>query len=257
MSPRRQFVYLAAVLALLAAYDFFGRVHVGRDASMRAAPRHDLVPLPATAGSDEIRKQLGGWLPALAGSAGLNGIDPDATEWQLWLVGVFRQGGERFALIAAQPQGGGETELARLTAGEQVHGATIEAIDGDTVTIREGEEQRELPLFKRGDGSVRPPLAPPPATLVAPSIPAGLLPGQLRPVTPMATPTPKPVPAPTARSTPMPAAPTVSPQRGAGAAPAGRGKVAQPQELKPGEEVKLPWDLPVVEGEPAQPDKKR
>jgi len=34
-------------------------------------------------------------------------------------------------------------------------------------------------------------------------------------------------------------------------------KVVESQELKPGEEVKLPWDLPVVEDGGAQPEKKR
>lgn len=231
MSPRRQVALVAALVLLVAAYDFFGRVHVGRDAALRTVTPPQLAPLPTRADADTIRKQLNSWLPALAGTAGLAAAAAnDPTGWQFSLVGVFRQDGQRFALLNAQPRTGGAAELVSVKEGEEIHGSTVKQIGATQVTLALGDASQELVIFETPE-SINKPREP----VTQARAGASAVPGSSSPA----------APAPTAKPSAAAEAPTAGP------------KVAQPQELKPGEEIKLPWNLPVVEDDGARPEKKR
>jgi len=230
VSPRRQLALVAALVALVAAYDFFGRVHVGRDAALRTVTPLQLAPLPARADADTIRKQLNEWLPALAGSAGLAAVGNDPTGWQLSLVGVFRQDGQRFALLNAQPRTGGAAELVSVKEGEEIHGSTVKQIGATQVILAAGDASQELVIFEIPES-----INKPRESVTQGGAGASAAPGASSPT----------APAPTRKATAATAAPAAGP------------KVARPQELKPGEEIKLPWNLPVVEDDGARPEKKR
>lgn len=230
MSPRRQIALVAAVLALVATYDFFGRIFVRRDAALRTVNAPQITPLPQRADAEAIRKQLAAWLPALTGSVGPEVANNDPSSWQFSLVGVFSQDGQQFALVNAQQTGGGTVELVQVREGDDLRGATVKQISATRVTLLRGENSEELLIFT------------PPQTVSQPrDTPRERTATQL---------------APEGRE-PSDAPRSEQPRPSAVPKNTAQAKVVESQELKPGEEVKLPWDLPVVESGGAQPEKKR
>lgn len=230
MTPRRQMATVAAVLALVAAYDFFGRIFVGRDAALRTVSAPQMTPLPQRADAEAIRKQLAAWLPALSGSLGPEAANSDPASWQFSLVGVFRQEGQHFALVNVQQQGGGAVELVQVREGDDLRGATVKQISPTSVTLLRGESSEELLIFAPPQSASQPRDTPRDRT-ASRRAPEGREPSD----------------APRSEQPRASAMPNSTAQT----------KVVESQELKPGEEVKLPWNLPVVEGDGAQPEKKR
>ncbi len=265
MSPRRQVALAAGVLLLLAAWDFFGRVYVGRDESLRSFEQPQLTTLPVRPDAATVRSELVSWMPALAGSAGVVAVPTDPSGWELTLVGVFRKDDGKFAVLHARPRsGGGEPQFHWVTEGDELHGSTVAQIGPRNLRLARGEESQELLLFEQGrtpllaSGSSGSTAAPAPrrggvSPLARGS--GGLEAARARIKANQAR-SSAPQPAPVARKpAPAPkAAAAEEPQPSS--APADERSVSKPQELAPGEEVKLPWDLPVVEDTGSQPEKR-
>lgn len=265
MSPRRQMALAAGVLLLLAAWDFFGRVHVGRDESLRSFEQPKLETLPVRPDAATVRSDLVSWMPALAGSAGIAAVPTDPSGWELTLVGVFRKDDGKFAVLHARPRaGGGEPQFHWVTEGDELHGSTVAQIGPRNLRLARGEESQELLLFEQG----RTPLVSSVTrgAIVAPAPRKGgvsplargsggleaararIQANQAKSSAPRSAPVArKPASAPKAAAAEVP---TPSPT------PASERSVSEPQELAPGEEVKLPWDLPVVEDTGSQPEKR-
>lgn len=289
MSPRRQLAVLAALLTLFAAYDFSGRVFVSRDDALRTVAAPAIEPLPTHASAEQIRKRLATWLPELSGSLDPAAAGDASDNWRFELVGVFRKDGEQFALVSARRSDGGAAELVQVKEGEALHGSTVQQIESTRLTLLRDATSEELQIFgppqpispaesagatagsrggraardrddddddddvRRSRGASGAATSQPGARSGAAAATAGKSTSN-RAAGPAATkgaPVGQPVvtvPRPAAASA-KPA--TALPAKGADA------KVVESQELKPGEEVKLPWDLPVVEGDGARPEKKR
>jgi hypothetical protein len=265
VNTRRQLALAAAVLVLLAAWDFFGRVYVGRDESLRSFEQPRLETLTVRPDAATVRGELVSWMPALAGSAGVTAAPTDPSGWELTLVGVFRKDDGKFALVHARPRsGGGEPQFHWVGEGDDLHGSTVAQIGPRNLRLDRGGESQELLLFEQG----RSPLIAtgPGSPTVKPAVRTGgvasyergsgrvdevraqLRANQAR--SSQAKPAPvarKPAPAKPAASAGQPKSPSAS---------AGERSVAKPQELAPGEEVKLPWDLPVVDEAEPQPEKR-
>ena len=262
MTPRRQIAVVAAVLALVAAYDFLGRVFVGRDAALRTVNAPQMTPLPQRADAEAIRQQLAAWLPALSGSLGPEAANRDPASWQFSLVGVFRQDGQQFALVNAQQQGGGTVELVQVREGDDLRGATVKQISPTRVTLLRGENPEELLIFGPPQTVSQPQDKPRERTARRDD-------SDVRERSDARSSDGKQVPRskPAAQDQTKRAGSSVAtvmkpessePKRTTAPVKKGsQGKVVESQELQPGEEVKLPWNLPVVEGDGAKPEKKR
>jgi hypothetical protein len=265
MSPRRQVALAAGVLLLLAAWDFFGRVHVGRDESLRSFEQPQLETLPVRPDAATVRSELVSWMPALAGSAGVPAVPTDPSGWELTLVGVFRKDDGKFAVVHARPRsGGGEAQFHWVAEGDDLHGSTVAQIGPRNLRLDRGGESQELVLFERGrtplvasgtSGSTGAP-APRGGGVGSLARGSGGLEAARARIKANQAKSSAPQPAPVARKpAPAPkAAAAEEPQPSS--APADERSVSKPQELAPGEEVKLPWDLPVVEDTGSQPEKR-
>jgi hypothetical protein len=259
MIPRRQIAVVAAVLALVAAYDFFGRIFVGRDATLRTVNAPQMTPLPQRPDAEAIRKQLAAWLPALPGSLGPEAANSDPASWQFTLVGVFRQDGRQFALVNAQQQGGGAVETVQVREGDDLRGATVKHISSTRVTLQRGEKPEELLMFGPPQTVHQPRDTPREPAARRGGALEGLVPSDPRLAERLkasAGNVVKPAGSSPAATAARPSATAPKPAR---TAPknAAQSKVVESQELRPGEEVKLPWNLPVVEGDGAKAEQKR
>ena len=268
MSPRRQLVLAVVLLAVLGTWDFVVRVHVPRDDSLRGFVQPELVPLPTRPDANSIRKELVAWMPGLAGMAGVATPSADPTGWDLTLVGVFRTDKGRFAVVHAQPRtGGGTPEMLWLGEGDEAHGLKVAEIGARRLKLTQDSEVRELLLFEQG----RTPLATATAAAVQPARPAARPSGTMGPSARRAriealrarqranearAAELRPAPAPRRTAAGPGTDESGDSQQSPNASPSGR-KSVQPQELQPGEEVKLPWDLPVVEGGGPEPGNKQ
>lgn len=264
MTLGRQTALAVGVLVLLAAWDFFGRVYVGRDESLRSFEPPLEVALPARPDATTVRNELVAWIPAIAGSAGVAAVPVDPSGWELTLVGVFRKDDGEFAVVHARPRSGGvEAQLHWVREGDELHGSTVAEIGPRSVRLARDGESTELLLFEQG----RTPLAAAGAgsPTAAPAVRSGGVAsytrgsGRVEEVrarlranqakvsqgkqSVVGRKQAAPKPADVAQADPSPAAATERP-------------VSEPQELAPGEEVKLPWDLPVVEDGGTQPEKR-
>jgi len=267
MTARRAFVLMAALGLTLAAVDFSGRIYVGRDESLRVFERPQLSTLTGRPDSTEIRRQLVSWLPGLAGSAGIEASPTDPAGWQLTLIGVFRQGGDEFALLHAQPRGAGSPEIVKVQVGEEVHGSRVLAIEPKLIQLDEAGTTRELLLFERG----RPALAA--STRVTShgtdgadfGSPRNDKPVQVDIAAARARMLEKQAAARADREAALkarsevrqrPARAESVPAAGAVSTTAPSRRVSEAQQLKPGEEAALPFDLPLDEGDGAGTEKK-
>lgn len=265
MSLRRQTILAMGALVLLGAWDFFGRVYVGRDESLRGFEPPPEVALPARPDAATVRRELVAWMPALAGSAGVAAVPTDPSGWELTLVGVFRKDDGEFAVVHARPRSGGaEAQLHWVGEGDELHGSTVAEIGPRRVKLARDGESRELLLFEPGRtplaaaGAGSPTSAPAVRTGGVASYSRGSgkvdeVRARLRANQANAS-QPKKAPAASRPvATPTPAA-VAGPEPSPGAAT--ERPVAKPQELAPGEEVQLPWDLPVVEEGGTPPEKR-
>jgi hypothetical protein len=178
---------------------------------------------------------------------------------------VFRKDDGKFALVHARPRsGGGEPQFHWVGEGDDLHGSTVAQIGRRNLRLDRGGESQELLLFEQG----RSPLIAtgPGSPTVKPAVRTGGVASYERgsgrvdevraPLRANQARSSQANPAPVARK-PAPAKPAASAgQPKSPSASAGERSVAKPQELAPGEEVKLPWDLPVVDEAEPQPEKR-
>lgn len=152
MRSIRHLALLILLGLVLAAWDFFERIHVGRDDSLRAFDAPVVETLPVRLDPDAVRSQLVAWLPALAASAGVSVPDSDLSSagWQLSLLGIFLNGPDEFAVLHAQPVGRGAAELLQVKEGETVRGFKVASIEPKVVRLELSGAQRELLLFEQG-----------------------------------------------------------------------------------------------------------
>jgi hypothetical protein len=148
MRVDRSYAWLGALVFLFALWDFFARIHVGRDAALRefGVPAAATVAPARTAQS--IQADLTQWVPVLGGVEQPK-ADPASPEaWDLALAGVFRERRQAFVVIMARPRGaGGAPVRHRLTTGDSLLGYTIARIGADRVVLQGAAGERELRLY--------------------------------------------------------------------------------------------------------------
>jgi len=147
VSLKRFLLLSGAVLVLLAARDFVGRIHVGHDESLRRFAAPAAKPVPPAADIGKVRAQLLEWVPALAGPKPPDPNDPAA--FDLRLAGLFEKQGRKFAVMLAVPKTGGPPERRQLAVGDELKGLRLMDIGRGTVTLQGPEGSREIKLFVR------------------------------------------------------------------------------------------------------------
>jgi hypothetical protein len=143
---RRPLLLLGAVLAIAAVADFTQRVHVGRDASLRAFEAPPAQPLPAPEPAAAVNARLARWLPETAAAADAAGA-PASTE--LRLAGVMAGRGGTTAILATVPPAGQPARSFAVAEGDVVEGFRVTRIEPRVVTLEGDTGTRRLVLFER------------------------------------------------------------------------------------------------------------
>jgi hypothetical protein len=135
----RVFVFGWALLVLpWILSDFFLRVHVPRDGSLRAFAEPAELQVEPAIGLGELRQQLQQLFPPPVSTVN--------TERVMTLQAVFSSGTTKSAFIsAAAPDG--QVERIRAPVGHVIDGWTVDAVESRKVILKRGEERRELVMF--------------------------------------------------------------------------------------------------------------
>ena len=161
MTPRNQVIAVAAILVIVAIFDFVQRVQVPRAPTTRdsqiESPALPAVPLSLAL----ARQRLQSWFPAqttgqqaqAAGAQNVSGnVDaplPDRADiggWNFVLRGVF-DAGPTFAVLDVMQISGSAVEQHRLSVGESIKGVRLEQISGRNISLSDGEKLIQLALF--------------------------------------------------------------------------------------------------------------
>jgi hypothetical protein len=146
MTRRKQLVTFACLLLLLGAWDFVGRVYVGRDASLRVFESPQVLPLPDEVGLSVIQGHMAQWFPGSYDSG------PDSASGKeslhLSLLGVFARRGLATAVIETRTASGGNRKtMQAVIVGDVVNGFTVKAIEPHEVTLEGEDGTLQLLLF--------------------------------------------------------------------------------------------------------------
>ena len=269
MSTHRRVIAAAfGILLLLAGWDFFSRVYVGRDEALHRVDVPTLAVVKSRPGAEGIRQNLVTWMPSLAGVSGAAANPSDPNGWALALLGIFRKGAEPFAVLYAQPLAGGNPSIERVVVGDVTHGRKVEEIGSRTVRLKQGDSIEELAIFKPGQK---------PPRLASTQSAGGAVDGRPRPSqnrssgsgarqdskysatpvmgqrserkkqrqSPAAAQSSTQQTAPVSSASPAPRAPAGAAPSAAPSGVAAGAKVSQPLEQRPGQKPELPWNLPV------------
>lgn len=171
MKSRAQIAALAGLLLLVATVDFVARIHVGRDASLRAFQPPEPRPLPEADTLESIRAQMAGWLPDAGGLGPAGGTAGQPLP--LALQGVFVMNGKATAALVAAAPSRGPAGTVHAVEGEVVHGWTVTRIDQHGVTLQAGDGTRELQLFSPGPAGAAGPGSPADVLRQAVPLPGG------------------------------------------------------------------------------------
>ena len=149
-SHRLSAVILCATLIAIFCADFFLRLAVFRDASVRRFEAPAAVSMASPPSADEIKKFVDAWAAPPPQQAAA------PVERKMVLQGVFGTRADRSAAVALFPPEGGTPERVRATVGALVEGWTVKRIDAERVILSRGEESQELLLFRPGDSPAKP-----------------------------------------------------------------------------------------------------
>jgi hypothetical protein len=142
-------ILCAALIAIFCA-DFFSRLAVFRDASVRRFEAPAAVSIVSPPAVDEIKKFVEAWAAPPPQEVAA------PVERKMVLQGVFGTRADRSAAVALFPPEGGSPERVRATVGAPIEGWTVKRIDAERVILSRGEESRELLLFRSGDSPAKP-----------------------------------------------------------------------------------------------------
>jgi hypothetical protein len=133
---------LLSVWALLALpvilLDFFLRVYVPRDDSLRTFVTPPVVQVEPATSPDRLRQQLQQLFPPPVSTVSAERI--------MTLQAVFASGTTKSAFIVAS-SANGQVERIRSPVGHVIDGWTVEAVESRKVVLKRGEERRELVMF--------------------------------------------------------------------------------------------------------------
>jgi hypothetical protein len=118
--------------------DFFVRVYVPRDGSLRVFAKPTEAQIEPTTPLVELRLQLQQLFPPPVVSTN--------TERVMQLQAVFASGAAKSAFIAATAPDG-QVERIRAPVGHVIDGWTVETVESRKVVLKRGEERRELVMF--------------------------------------------------------------------------------------------------------------
>ena len=140
---RASMIAAGAVVALVVAMDFAGRLFVGRDASLRVFSAPAVTPVPAAIEKSAAVAALQRWIPVKVTEI------VDSKPREIVLQGVFVVAGQARAALSLVSAVGLPPQRVRAVVGDVVEGWTILAIDKRKVVLRRGEESREIWMFRR------------------------------------------------------------------------------------------------------------
>lgn len=138
---RFAFLLAAALVCIVALFDFSNRLYVGRDRSLRAFVAPPVRVAAAVPSREAVLQDLTKWV----------GQDRAAQPKprQIVLQGVFYAGATPRAAVSLVAEDGRPTERMRVSIGDVVEGWKVESIDPKRVLLKRDSESRELVLFKR------------------------------------------------------------------------------------------------------------
>lgn len=138
---RKPMQVFGVVLALMMLIDFFARVYVSRDASLRTFTAPTIQKTPQRVTATAALAQIESWLPVK------QEVEPPK-ERDISLQGIFSSKAGGVAAVVLRDPNSGSSESLRVAEGQIVEGWTIERIGPRKVTLRRGEQSRELLLFR-------------------------------------------------------------------------------------------------------------
>lgn len=139
-ATRRQAILaVLAICLLLSIADFFGRVWVARDASLRDFSVPKLPKVSSKISAEQMQAQFAQWMPEPMPPP------PPPPEWRL--QGVLGSGSEiRAALVLVDPSGA-LIERFLVARGESARDWSVQRIDRKGVQLKRGDETKDLILF--------------------------------------------------------------------------------------------------------------
>ncbi len=118
--------------------DFFLRIYVPRDESLRAFSKPSVAQIEKASSSEQLRQRLQQLFPPPATTA--------VQERVMTLQAVFAVGQAKSAFIAAAAADG-QVERIRAPVGHVIDGWVVESVESRKVVLKRGEERRELVMF--------------------------------------------------------------------------------------------------------------
>ena len=129
--------WMLLALPLLLA-DFFLRIYVPRDDSLRAFSKPSVAQMEKTTSLDELRQRFQRLFPP--------SVTTVVQERVMTLQAVFAVGQSKSAFIAAAGADG-QVERIRAPVGHVIDGWAVESVESRKVVLKRGEERRELVMF--------------------------------------------------------------------------------------------------------------
>jgi len=138
----RRLIALAVVLLLLMSVDFYFRILVLRDTSLRLFTTPAVTKVSAPLTTESVSQKLEMWVPKKVV------VEAPPPPSQLALQAIFGAGRDARVIIALIPPDGSPPQRFRVAAGEVVDGWTVERVGRAAVSLKKGEETKELLLFR-------------------------------------------------------------------------------------------------------------
>ena len=138
---RHLLVTLALIISLFAAEDFFDRILVPRDESLRRFDTPAISMVVDLATAETILKKVTDWVPEPT-------IESVVKSREITLQAIFSQGGKTEAFIVLLADGDRLEERVKVAVGSEVDGWRVQSISRTRVMLKKGDEQRVLVVFR-------------------------------------------------------------------------------------------------------------
>lgn len=139
--PRHLLAALTLILALIVSIDFFGRIFVSRDESLRRFEvpviAKSVDPTPA----EFMLQRVVGWVPEPK-------IETVVKPREMALQAVFSQRGKTEAFILLLADADRSEERVKVAIDAEVDGWKVTSVSRTRVVLKKGDEVRELVIFR-------------------------------------------------------------------------------------------------------------
>lgn len=154
MSPGRTRALIVGGLLLLAAVDFWQRIYVPSDVTVRSADSLQPASVPSPRSAGVVNGDLAAWLPGLQPLAVAEETGAPS-DWSLTLLAVFTDRADPFGVVRAVPAGGGTGKVQRAAPGDQLFGYRVLGIEQHSLSLEGPQGRVSLEVFRPSAKSLR------------------------------------------------------------------------------------------------------